>query len=304
MHELSSDFLRCVRCGGRLELEALVSGAEVIEGFLHCRQCSHLYPILSTVPVMWESTASYFAGRAKLGGELYLKSVHGRMQSYIKSCLSGLAPAVEDLSMQEKRWADIYRGSTRSKFYGAVRRELDRLQYENCLEHGSSIGTVLESAARSAEISFGVDRSFYAVREAKRLRRRGLDFFVADSLKHPFGERKFDLVLALNMLDIVEPTQLLSVAARQAGDLLLVSDPYDFERAGRTVKRAVDAERLRSIVRGLGFSLICGTERPCYIPWTLTINARTRLHYRVDMVVAERKGHDPAADARAAGPGL
>ena len=40
------------------------------------------------------------------------------------------------------------------------------------------------------------------------------DFFVADVLNQPFGKKKFDLVLALNMLEVVEPLKILEKILR------------------------------------------------------------------------------------------
>ena len=288
MHEFSADYLRCVRCGGRLELEVLAGGAEVDEGFLRCGACSLDFPIVSAVPIMWDDFGLYLRQRARLGGELYLKCGHPRMRDHIRKTLSQMGTGAADMSRQEERWVGVYRSSSRSRFYTAVRKELDMVSYGSFLEHGCSVGTVSRHAARHADLGFGIDRSFYAVLEAKRVRRRNLDYFVADSLEHPFGTRRFALVMALNMLDIVEPASLLDIVSEQAESLLLISDPYDFERAGGAVRRAVDEARIRDMIRGAGFAPLSGTSRPGRIPWSLALNPRARLNYRVDLIIARR----------------
>ena len=50
--------------------------------------------------------------------------------------------------------------------------------------------------AQSHEMVFGIDRSFTALRIAKKLHKNNLDYVVADFLSPMFGKSKFDLVLA------------------------------------------------------------------------------------------------------------
>ena len=289
MHEFCVEYLRCVRCRGRLELEALVEGPDITEGFLHCYRCHLDFPVVDGVPILWDDFAGYVRCRASLGGQMYLKCGHRRVREYVRSCLSVAEPTAEDISRQELRWARIYQNSSRSRFYTEIRRRLDMLEYDTFLGHGCSIGLVSGHAAERASTGFGIDRSFHAVRHARMSPGHGHDYLVADSLEHPFGEQRFDLVMALNLLEIVEPTELLRVMTPQTGRLMMVSDPYDYERADRSVKGAVNGAQFRDMIRRSGFSPVSGTSQAGYIPWSLAINDRARLNYRVDLVIAERR---------------
>lgn len=190
----------------------------------------------------------------------------------------------------KKKWVGIYRNSRRSKFYARIRNLAMHLPASDfVLEHGCSIGHVAREYAKRNSLVFGIDKSFFSILEAKRNQRGNSDFVVADSLNHPFGNKKFDLVLALNLLDIVEPRQLIKVMTRQSGRFLVLSDPYDFERGKGSVKSTISPEEIRSIIRKSRFGLIYGTTSAQFIPWKLSMNSRLSLNYKVDLLVARRK---------------
>ncbi|MGI0087491.1 MAG: hypothetical protein ACREBI_05985 [Nitrosotalea sp.] len=111
---------------------------------------------------------------------------------------------------------------------------------------------------------------------------------VADSLNPPFGNQKFDLVIALNLLDITEPSKLLQVVLPQSGRFLVLSDPYDFERGKDSVKSKTSPEELRSHLRNTGFKLIQRTTHPGFISWKLNVNSRLSLNYKVDLIIAQK----------------
>jgi hypothetical protein len=144
-----------------------------------------------------------------------------------------------------------------------------------------------ESAKQNSRV-FGIDKSFYGILEAKKHQRKNSDFVVADSLHPPFGNQKFDLVIALNLLDIVEPSELLHIVSHQTKKFLILSDPYDFERGKNSVKSKTNPEELRSYLRNAGFKLIQRTIHPNFIPWKLNVNSRLSLNYKVDLIVAQK----------------
>src|SRR5262249_55451617 len=135
-------------------------------------------------------------------------------------------------------------------------------------------------------IVFGIDQSFFAIVEAKKNNYRNLDFFVADSLNHPFGKNKFGLVLGLNLLELIEPLDLLDVIAAQSNDSILISDPYDFERGSKSVKHKVDSASIREEIKKRGFLIGHGTQKPKSLPWKLNVNSRLSLHYKTDLIYA------------------
>jgi hypothetical protein len=143
--------------------------------------------------------------------------------------------------------------------------------------------------ANSSQIVFGVDRSFSAIKIATRESKENLDYFVADSLSSIFGETKFDLIVALNLLELIEPVDFLKQISNQIQrGYLIISDPYDNDRGKNSVKTPLDEDTLRQNLKNLKFKTIFGTDNPSKITWNLKLNPRTTLNYKVDLVVAEK----------------
>lgn len=293
-HEISllgftTEYLRCINCKSDLLLESLISNEEIQEGFLACVKCDHRYPVISSVPFMLGNFSSYLSIRMVLGGQLMLMAKSQKMKSFVKNALGKISRASEDTSGQERNWTGIYKRSMDSKFYARVKDSIRKLpRCDLVLEHGCSIGYVARESAKQNSRVLGIDKSFYAVLEAKKRQRKNSDFVVSDSLNHPFGNQKFDLVIALNLLDIVEPSELLQIVSRQSGRFLVLSDPYDFDRGKNSVKSKTSPEELRSYLRNAGFELIQRTINPSFIPWKLNMNSRLSLNYKVDLIVAQK----------------
>ena len=287
MNPSSLEFLRCVRCGGRLELDAFASGKEVEEGILLCGKCGMEFPIIEQIPILWDDFSAYLASKRILGGKLYRLVQSTKLRSFVKRSLGGKG---DDRSNVEERWARIYQNSRRSRFYSVMRKHLDSLPPSKlALEHGCSIGMMTRHLANSCEQVFGVDRSFSAIRIAKKKPRHNLDYFVADSLSPVFGRLQFDLVLALNVLEIIEPKVLLKTMSQQiTKGYLVISDPYDFERGPRSVKNSLDASSLRASLKDLGFGISKPTKNPLFIPWNLKLNPRAILNYQTDLVISRK----------------
>jgi len=225
-----------------------------------------------------------------LGGELMLKAKNNKVRSFVKENLSKLKGINTDTTKLEKNWVEIYKHSIRSRFYRFIKSSIQKLpKGKLVLEHGCSIGYISRELAKRNLWVFGVDKSFYSILEAKRKSMKNSDFFVADSLNHPFGNAKFDLVIALNVLDVVEPPELLKAISSQAKRFLILSDPYDFERGKDSVKNRVNAKTLRTNLEQKGFELMQNTKWPIFIPWKLNVNDRLNLIYKVDVIVARKR---------------
>lgn len=288
--ESSLQYLRCVLCQKRLALEILDKNSEVEEGFLVCSGCKVRYPIISKIPILWGDLSVYLSNRAELGGELLLKATSQKMKSFVKYALSKIKKGVDDIGWVEKKWVSIYLGSKNSRFYHTIKKSLATLQKTNLvLEHGCSVGLISEFLAKRHKQVFGIDSSFYAILEAKKTKRENLDYFVADSLSHPFGEQKFDLVVGLNLLELIEPKELIkTISSHINKGTVVISDPYDFERGKKTVKHPLNEKILRGELAKNGFKILPSTKKPSFIPWNLKINNRTNLNYKVDLVVAKK----------------
>jgi len=291
LQRFSYPFLKCVRCSQKLELDVLIEDKEIDEGFLICKNCRLSFPIVQKIPILWDNFEEYIKNRPQLGGKLLFTSKTPTMKSFLKKALSKSKQSKEDRSKLEQRWTSIYQNSSKSKFYQTVRNLLKKLKPQKLvLEHGCSIGLLSNHLTENNQLVFGIDRSFYAIQITKRNQKKNCDYFVANSEFHPFGNQKFDLILCLNMLELLEPKNLLTIISKQISKgTLVLSDPYDFDRGINSIKNPIDSKQLRNILKKLNFQVSISTKKPSYIPWSLNLNSRTTLHYKVDLVIANKK---------------
>ena len=211
------------------------------------------------------------------------------MKSILKSALAKKISS-DDRTALEERWSKIYQNSQRSKFYSQIKINLDSLPKSNLvLDHGCSIGTVTSFLADSHKMVLGIDRSFAALRIAKKSNKDNLDYVVADSLSPVFGQLQFDLILALNILELIEPSELLKHVSKQiTSGYFVISDPYDFDRGPNSVRKPLDESSLRTNLESFGFKISAKTKKPSHIPWNLNLNSRTTLNYKVDLVIGKK----------------
>lgn len=289
MKEYSIDFLYCVNCRSKLELEVFSKSSEIEEGILHCKTCKSLFPIIEKIPVLWTTFDDYLSNRRKLGGKLFSSASH-KMKNFIKKSLTLQAKNLEDRTDLEDRWAKIYQTNCRSRFYSKIKNELEHLPHSKfSLEYGCSIGIISRILSNSNDISFGIDRSFSAIKIAQKNPKRNLDYFVADLFSPIFGKQKFNLIVALNLLELVEPLDFLKYASSQIDKgTLVISDPYDYDRGKNSVKIPLDENSLRQNLKIHGFKIQSRTSGPSKISWNLKLHSRATLNYKVDLVIANK----------------
>lgn len=291
MHSSSLQYIKCVKCGRRLHLDIFEQGSEIDEGVLTCTGCKSTYPIILSIPLLIEDLPSYFSIRSRLGGYLLLHAKNPKIKLMIKRSLQKIRQVGSDTTDLDKNWAGIYKKSRQLQFKTKMKNVVSKLpRCDFVVEHGCSIGTMSEILAARHGTVFGVDKSFFALLEAKRRKIKNADFLLADSLSQVFGKMKFDLVVALNVLELIEPSKLLQVIGKQARRFVVLADPYDYERGNNSVKTRLDAVSLRKRLDQMGFKLIHGTGKPSFVSWSLDVNPRLRLHYRVDLIVAGARG--------------
>lgn len=289
MLESSLEFLRCVRCSSKLELDVFKRDQEIEEGLLECKKCNLKYPIIDKLPILWVDFPAYLSSRKKLSGKLYRLITNQTLRDFFKSSLSEIKP-VDDRTALEERWTRIYQNNKNSKLYSLVKSSIDALQKSNLvLEHGCSIGIMTSYLADYNKMVFGIDRSFSALQIAKKSFKSNLDYFVADSLSPTFGKLQFDLILGLNVLELIEPLELLKHISKQiSSGYLILTDPYDFDRGSNSVKAPLDELTLRTTLKDFGFRITAKTKNPSYIPWTLKLNPRATLNYKVDLIIGKK----------------
>lgn len=289
MKEFSLEYLRCVKCNSKLELDVFKKHREIEEGLLECKKCSSLYSIIEKIPILWDDFPNYISNRRRLGGKL-VQSVSIKMKKFLKNSLSKNISNIEDRTILEERWTNIYQNSRKSGFYSKIKNELEILPKSKlALEYGCSIGIMSPFLAESNQIVFGVDRSFSAIKIATKKSKENLDYFVADSLSPIFGKTKFDMIMALNLLELIEPIDFLKqIASQIQKGYLIISDSYDNDRGKNSVKYPLDEHTLRQNLKNLKFKITSRSKNPSNISWNLKLNSRTTLNYKVDLVVAEK----------------
>ena len=289
MLESSLEFIKCVNCGSKLELNSFKQDKEIIEGILECPRCHGQYPVIEKIPILWNDFSLYLSSRKKLGGKLYQLIENSTLKKFCKSSLLNSSQTVEDRTALEERWSLIYQNSKSSQFYSEIQKNLTLQKSNFVLEYGCSIGIMTSFLAKSDRVVFGVDRSFSALRIAKKFSKDNLDYVVADFLSPIFGKFSFDLVLALNVLELVEPTEFLKhVSTQISKGYFVISDPYDFDRGSASVKKPLDEKSLRMNLQNLGFEITPQTKTPSHISWNLRLNSRATLNYDVDLVIAKK----------------
>jgi uncharacterized protein YbaR (Trm112 family) len=290
MLESSLEFFRCVRCGSKLELDVFKLDKEIEEGILECKKCNLIFPIIQKIPVLWDDFSEYLSYHKVLSGIIYKSITSEKLKTFVKSSLSKINKFNNDQTALEKRWSLIYQNSKGSKFYSYVKNNLNFITHSNfVLEYGCSIGIMTSWLADSHQMVFGIDKSFSALSYAKKYYKNNLDYAVADSLSPIFGKLQFDLILALNVLELIEPTIFLKQMSKQiSSGYLVITDPYDFDRGTNSVKTSLDESTLRSNLKNLGFKIMPKTRKPSFIPWNLKLNPRTTLNYKVDFVMGKK----------------
>ena len=278
--------MRCVKCSNELGLEVLEKKNEIDEGILTCKICNARYPIISSIPFLLKDLSSYFSIRSKLGGYLMLNAKSNAVKSIIQKSLKEIKKVHEDTTELEIRWVETYKKSNKTTFERKIKKTIQKLPRCNLvLEHGCSIGKISEILSKKSKQVFGIDKSFYALLEAKKRKIKNCDFILSDSLHPPF-RNNFDMVVALNVLELIEPIELLNIISKQTSKFVLLSDPYDYERGKNSVKVKLDAKSLRMKLIKMGFKFLQDTNKPSFIPWELHVNPRLELNYKVDLILA------------------
>jgi uncharacterized protein YbaR (Trm112 family) len=289
VYESSLRYIQCVKCANSLELQTFEKTNEIIEGTLTCNACNAVYPIILSIPILILDLSSYFSIRTKLGGYLLIHTKSQTVRSIIKKSLKEIKKIQEDITDLEINWVKIYENSKNTKLESKISAIIQSLpKFNSVIEHGCSIGKTSEVLSKNCKLVFGVDKSFFALIEAKKKNIENADFFAADSLSNLFGSKKFDMVIALNILELIEPLEFLKIADHQTSKFVILSDPYDYERGKNSVKNKLDGKLLRLELDKINFKLIRGTNKQHFIPWKLNVNSRLALNYKVDLIVAQK----------------
>ncbi len=283
------------------------------EGFLTCQFCHTTYPIINGVAIIVTDFVKYCETRVTTLGSLLINSKTSEMKSYIKSrgrCIttsrarndryekggSWFVPyewlqygyPLDDRLLSMLRWA-----LKPQDFYDRIMHSVNPKNDKVVLDMGCSMGYSTLELAKKCLVAIGIDLSFSFIIEARRRLLlsdlKNVEFFVSDALRAPFTPTKFDLIFSLNLLELVDPTILLSSIHKLLKDngQAVFADPYDY-RLRSDHAGIIDGQAFRIILENSGFELKEKTETESHIPWIIKIYERCYLFYFVDLAIANK----------------
>jgi len=291
MNESSMKIIKCPKCNKTLDLEIYENKIEIIEGILKCNKCEMFFPIIDKIPIMLMDFKKYISEHRNLSGKLYKLASSKEIKKFLKLIFEEIIWSYNDKSGIEQRWAQIYHNNQNNKFYKTIKLELNKIPKKKLvLEYGCSIGIISNYISNHNEKVFGIDKSFNAIQYAKKNQNNNTEYIVSDFASHPFGNKKFDLIIGLNILELMEPNNLLKIVSNQIiNGYVVITDPYDYDRGINSVKRPMNEKILREKLTELKFKISNNTKKPSFTPWNLRLYDRASLNYKVDLIIAKKE---------------
>lgn len=308
-----ANHLVCVKdsCRSDLELECIRSkDDDCAEGFLCCQGCRAVYPVIEGVAVLVNDIVSYASDRPRVFGRWLVESKSARMKEFLKQCARQIKPLIKNRYEVGGAWFEPYlamhspRSKTDRHFARIIKQDFEDF-YTNivqvilrkfsskqmCLDLGCATGTTTGKLAGKFGFVFGTDQSFSFIREARKLNNsENMEFLVANAPELPFTTNKFDLIVALNMIDLVEPKKLIECihSLLSIKGSAVLTDPYDFRDESGNPRKLYDGRSIRRLLVNSGFTIDRSTSGESFWPWILRMYNRAYLVYFADLIIASK----------------
>ena len=300
----------------RLKLNNLTSDNknECIEGFLYCTECDIKYPIIEGIAILVENISEYIQNRTEMYGKWLLNCSSKEMKEYLKEkgksiLLPNRTSRYEDGGIwympykwfqqdnhKEDRLIKSLKGNPNpNELYDRIINSINPKIDGIALDVGCAMGKTTLQLAKKFSFVVGIDLSFSFIKEARKnmqeFRQGNAEFCVADAELPPFHPMKFDLIMTINLIELVDIKKLLSSChwlLKPQSDII-ITDPYDFNRE-KILEKKYDARSFRNLIEENGFEINESyLKKEAFIPWILKINERTYLFYFVDFIKAKKR---------------
>jgi SAM-dependent methyltransferase len=292
----------------------IVNDNECIEGFLQCSHCETIYPIIEGVAIVVKNFSEYIQTRTSSYGKWLLKTRTDKMKGFLREASKylKLSQLGKDRYEEDGVWYAPYRwthydhestdrllSSLRwrlkpNELYNRVIHGLNPKMDGMALDMGCSLGYSTLTLSRKFAFTIGIDLSFSFIKEARKrmyeYRQGNVEFCVADSLLTPFSSRKFDSVIVINMINLIDASKLLDTIHSLLKPLgyIIIADPFDFNYEPQPQIR-FDSQSFRELLKNSRFEVDDKTDlKESYIPWILKVSERTYLFYFVDFIRARK----------------
>lgn len=317
---------RCVVCGSALAVTASIRehDGDIVEGIIGCtsEECQREYPIIDGIPILIRAIRGWLAANAMQ--VLQRDDLSAGIESLIGDALGPGSPF--DTIRQQ---LSIYTFDHYESQYPSVIALLDVTPANGaCIDLGCSVGrTTFELAARSNQLTIGVDLNFAMLRVASRALREGrvryarrrvglaydqseialdlparelVDFWCCDAVALPFHDATFATASMLNVIDCVAaPHDALTECARvlRSGGNVAIATPYDWAPTATPVEQWLGGHSQRSEQQGASEPVVRSMLRELgfeivserdNVPWRLRLHDRSAVEYAVHVIAARR----------------
>ncbi len=221
MKRVLLDYLACPHCWGPLLPTPLEEeGEEITAGFLTCRECLQLYPILAGVPrLVPDAVVDYYRFfermRPNIESGVWERNFTPERLAHARRLLSRQKRTQSGFAME---WSFQGEGQAtwgyepRERLEHVVRTSLE-MTPEQCrgkviLDAGCGNGILTSMLGEHFDLAIGVDLGTSVVEGHARNRRSNVHFVQGDLMNPPFRNSSIDILISLGVIHHTPNTEL------------------------------------------------------------------------------------------------